>query len=185
MCVLSRDQDPAWWRKREERRRRNGIRSLEPHVMTPAPAPDTGIALTHNTGGRKHVMPRVFWCLSFGSVPHHTSVTFPGSWSKQTRPLSDLIIPMLLSSDPDIILRAVSGHCTQLMMCYWHWERIQLCNAMINIYISDRYSMSSRRLFSGCVSICVCHHAPSRRGWWSDCEEWDTPGEERNQVGPI
>lgn len=162
MCVLSRDQDPAWWRKRGERRRRNGIRSLEP-MSWHQPQLRTlgaGIALTHNTGGRKHVM-RVFWCLSFGSVPHHRSVTFPGSWSKQTRPLSDLIILTLLSSssDPDIILRAVSGHCTQLIMCYWHWERIHLCNAMINIYISDRYSMSSRRLFSGCVSICVSSRA--------------------------
>ena len=181
MCVLSRDQDPAWWRKREERRRRNGIRSLEPHVMTPAPAPDTDTQ--HRRKKTCHAPCVLMFELRVCSSSQR-SVTFPGSWSKQTRPLSDLIILMLLSSS-DIILRAVSGHCTQLMMCYWHWERIQLCNAMINIYISDRYSMSSRRLFSGCVSICVCHHAPSRRGWWSDCEEWDTPGEERNQVGPI
>ena len=46
----------------------------------------------------------------------------------------------------------------QLIMCYWHrlgrlGERIQLCNIMINIYITDNYSMSLHLIFSGCVSI--------------------------------
>ena len=106
---------------------------------------------------------RVFWCLSFGSVPHHRGVTFPASSSKQTRPdcvtlLSIQILILLLSpsSDPNIILRAASGHSIQLIVCYWHRERIHLCNAMINIYISDRYSMSSPpSIFRLCLYLCV------------------------------
>lgn len=146
-----------------------------------------------NTAGRKHVM-RVFWCLSFGSVPHHRGVTFPASSSKQTRPdcvtlLSIQILILLLSpsSDPNIILRAASGHSIH------SWYNVLLTQGtdtlmqcwMINIYISDRYSMSSPpSIFRLCLYLCVIAR-PATAADEDQIVKNGTLREQRNQVGPI
>ena len=165
MCVLSRDQDPGWWRKRGERRRRNGIRSLETVSWHHEHYPDTG----HWT----HLV--CFDVLSCGLfLVMDVSLSLHHQVNSQSRP--DLIIPILLWSDPDIILSSVSGHPTAdnvlltlaadtIMQC---WDKYLYFRQIFNVIT---------RLFSGCVSISVCHHEPSHPGEMiADCEEWDTPG---------
>ena len=157
MCVLSRDQDPAWWRKRGERRRRNGIRSLDPDVMTPARTLGAGIALTHNTPGRKHVM-RVFWCLSFGSVPHHTEVSLsldhevnrPGLWPY----FPGIIIIIIIRYYPESRIRSL--YTVDNVLLTLRADTLMQCNDKY-LYFRQIFNVITR-LFSGCVSISVCHH---------------------------
>ena len=64
----------------------------------------------------------------------------------------------------------------QLIICYWHRERIHLCNDKY-LYFRQIFNVITAVYFP-VVSLSVCHRTlPSHRGGWrSDCEEWDTPG---------
>ena len=197
MCVLSRDQDPGWWRKRGERRRRNGIRSLEPRCHDTSPG-HWGQASHTDIQGDQTQQEENMSCVCFDvwasglflitevSLSLHHQVNRPDltvwpyypykSWyyyylHHQIPTLSWELHPVTLNTADNVLL--TQGTDT-LMQCW-----------MINIYISDRYSMSSPpSIFRLCLYLCVITR-PATAADEDQIVKNGTLREQRNQVGPI
>ena len=183
MCVLSRDQDPGWWRKRGERRRRNGIRSLETVSWHHEHYPDT----RHWAHEGEHIScVLMFWAVGLFlimevSLSLHHQVNRP-----------DLIILILLLSSDQILILSwvvypVTPGTADNVLLTLAADTLMQC-AGINIYISDRYSMSSPVYFPVVsLSLCVITSSATRAQRWSQIVKNGThqAAGERNQVGPI
>ena len=130
---------------------------------------------TIRTPGTEHIScVLMFWAAGLFLVMD-VSLSLHHQVNSQSRP--DLIIPILLLwSDPDIILSSVSGHPTaDNVLLTLAADTIMQCGDKY-LYFRHIFNVITR-LFSGCVSISVCHHEPSHPGEMiADCEEWDTPG---------
>ena len=129
---------------------------------------------TIRTPGTEHIScVLMFWAAGLFLVMD-VSLSLHHQVNSQSRP--DLIIPILLWSDPDIILSSVSGHPTaDNVLLTLAADTIMQCGDKY-LYFRHIFNVITR-LFSGCVSISVCHHEPSHPAEMiADCEEWDTPG---------
>ena len=172
VCPVKRSGPGLVTEERGERRRRNGIRSLETVSWHHEHYPDT----RHWAHEGEHIScVLMFWAVGLFlimevSLSLHHQVNRP-----------DLIILILLLSSDQILILSwvvypVTPGTADNVLLTLAADTLMQCGDKY-LYFRQIFNVITR-LFSGCVSISVCHHEPSHPGteMIADCEEWDTPG---------
>ena len=154
MCVLSRDQDPGWWRKRGERRRRNGIRSLETVSWHHEHYPDT----RHWAQEGEHIScVLMFWTVGLFlimevSLSLHHQVNRP-----------DLIILILLLSSDQILIVSwvvypVTPGTADNVLLTLAADTLMQCGDKY-LYFRQIFNVIPPSIFRLCLYLCVSSRA--------------------------